>query len=118
MAKPNSLQQLLAQIVSIERMETGKLSTYTPLGRSPDSGPYYKLQSWVDGKNCTRHVRPEEVPALREALEAYQRFQQLTNQYAQHIIERTRAELKADAKKKIRPYSRHSRPNSMPRSNE
>jgi hypothetical protein len=118
MAKTNSLQQLLAQIVSIELMETGKLSTYTPPGRSPDSGPYYKLQSWVDGKNRTRHVRPEELSALREALEGYQRFQELTNQYAQHIIERTRAELQADTKKKIQPYSRHSRPNSKQRSKE
>jgi hypothetical protein len=118
MANPNSLQQLLAQIVSIERMETGKLSTYTPPGRSPDSGPYYKLQSWANGKNSTRHVRPEEVAALREALEGYQRFQELSNQYAQHIIERTRAEMKADTKKKIQPYSRHCKPNSKPRSKE
>jgi hypothetical protein len=118
MANPNSLQQLLAQIVSIERMETGKLSTYTPPGRSSDTGPYYKLQSWAQGKNATRHVRPEEVAALREALEGYKRFQELTHQYAQHIIERTRAELKADAKKKIQPYSRHGRPNSKQRSKE
>ena len=118
MAHPNSLQQLLAQILAIERMETGKLSTYIPPGRSPDSDPYYKLQSWAQGKNSTRHVRPEEVSALREALAGYQRFQELTHQYAQHIIERTRAELLADAKKKIQPYSRHSRPNSKPRSKE
>jgi hypothetical protein len=118
MANTNTLQQLLAQIVSIERMEMGKLSTYTPQGRSADSGPYYKLQCWVKGKNCTRHVRPEEVSALQEALEAYKRFQELTDQYAQHIIERTRQELKADTKKKIQPYSRHSRPNSRKRSKE
>lgn len=116
MANPNSLQQLLAQMVAIERMETGKLSTYLPPGRSPDSGPYYKLQSWAHGKNSTRHVRPEEVAALREALEGYRRFQELTSQYAQHIIERTRAELKADSKKNIRPYSRHCKSNSKPRS--
>ncbi len=97
-------------------METGKLSTYTPGGRSPDSGPYYKLQCWTKGRNCTRHVRPEEVDSVREALEGYQRFQELTDQYAQHIIERTRADLKSNTKKKIQPYSRHSQPNSRRRS--
>lgn len=117
MTTPNTLQQLLSQIVAIERMETGKLSTYTPPGRAPASGPYYKLQSWSGGKNHTRHVRPEEVQAVREALEGYQRFQELTGQYAQYIIERTRAELKTDAKKKIQPYSRHSKPSSKKRSN-
>lgn len=117
MATPNTLQQLLAQIVAIERMETGKLSTYTPRGKSGEADRYYKLQSWSQGKNHTRHVRPEEFDALREALDGYERFQKLTEQYAQHIIERTRAELKADAKKKIQPYSRHSRPSSKKRSN-
>ena len=115
--RPHStLQQLLAQIVAIEHMETGKLSTYTPKGRPPDSGPYYKLQSWVEGKNRTRHVRPEELPALREALEGYRRFQELIHDYAQHIIERTRAQLRENTKKKIQPYSRHSRANSKKRS--
>ena len=117
MTTPNTLQQLLAQIVAIERMETGKLSTYTPKGRSRDAGSYYKLQCWSKGKNHTRHVRPEELQALREALEGYQRFQELTEQYALHIIERTRSELKADAKKKIQPYSRHSKPSSKKKSN-
>ena len=74
---PIPLQQLLAQIIAIERMETGKLSSYTPPGRSPDSGPYHKLQCGVEGKNCTRHVRPEELTAVREALEGYQRFKEL-----------------------------------------
>jgi hypothetical protein len=117
MTTPNTLQQLLAQIVAIERMETGKLSTYTPRGKPGERGLYYKLQSWSKGKNHTRHVRPEELEALREALDGYERFQKLTEQYALHIIERTRAELKADAKKKIQPYSRHSRPSSKKRSN-
>jgi len=117
MTTPNTLQQLLAQIVAIERMETGKLSTYTPRGSAGEAGLYYKLQSWSKGRNRTRHVRPEEIDALREALDGYERFQKLTGQYAQHIIERTRTELKADVKKKIQPYSRHSRPGSRKRSN-
>jgi hypothetical protein len=105
-------QQLLAQIATIEHMEIGKLSSYVPGGRSADAGPYYKLQCWVDGKNLTRHVRPEELPALKGALEGYARFQDLTQQYAQLLITKTRLELATTVKKKIRPYSRHSRANS------
>jgi hypothetical protein len=108
-------QQLLAQIAAIQHMETGKLSSYVPGGRSADVGPYYKLQCWVDGKNLTRHVRPEELPALKEALEGYARFQELSHQYAQLVIAKTRVELASTVKKKIRPYSRHSKANSNKR---
>ena len=110
-------QQLLAQIATIQHMETGKLSTYVLPGRSADSGPYYKLQSWVDGKNLTRHVRPEELPAVQEALEGYPLFQKLTQQYAQMIIDKTHAQFTNSIKKKIQPYSRHSKEKSNKRSN-
>lgn len=110
-------QHLLAQIAAIQHMESGKLSTYVPPGRSPDAGPYYKLQSWSAGKNVTRHVRPEEVPAVQEALQGYTLFQKLTDQYAQLVIDKTRAELTRSIKKKIQPYSRHSKPKSNKRSN-
>lgn len=100
---------LLTQIAQIDAMELGKLSEYCPSGRSKDSGPYYKLQCWQNGQNHTRHVRPEELPALRQALEGYTRFRTLTEQYAQLIVAQTRARLAEGVKKKIRPYSRHSK---------
>ena len=56
-----------------------------------------------------RHVRPEELPAIKEALEGYARFQELSGQYAQLIIQQTREQLDVDIKKKIQPYSRHSK---------
>jgi len=40
------------------------------------------------------------LPAVRQALAGYQKFQQLTEQYAQQVIEKTRAELAANSKKK------------------
>lgn len=93
-------------------MEIGKLSEYIPPGRSKDSGPYYKLQVWKDGKNHTRHVRPEEIPQLKDALDGYARFLDLTEQYAQLILAQTRSRADQDVKKKILPYSRHSRKRS------
>jgi hypothetical protein len=50
-------QQLLAQIAAIQHMETGKLSSYVPGGRSADAGPYYKFS--CDGTGAP--MRKEEL---------------------------------------------------------
>jgi Ser/Thr protein kinase RdoA (MazF antagonist) len=90
--------QLLNQIVQIHRMERGKL---TVMRQGPE-GPYYKLQAWEDGRNSSRYVSRDQAAAVQEAVEGYHRFRELTEQYAQAIIDRTRAELAAQSKKK--PY--------------
>ena len=64
-----------------------------------------------------RHVRPEELPAVREALEGYARFRTLVDQYAQLIVAETRARLEQGVKKKIQPYSRHGKKKSSVSSN-
>jgi len=117
--KPSSATptQLLAQIAQIQSMELGKLSEYRPTGRSADSTTYFKLQIWEQGKNCTRHVRPEEVSEVREAIEGYARFQALVEQYAQLIVAQTRDRLKQGVKKKIQLYSRHNKKKSSGSSN-
>lgn len=109
MNQPTSPAQLLAQIAQIHSMELGKLSEVQRPGHPKGSGSYFKLQIWQDGKNHTRHVRPEELPALREAIEGYARFCALTQQYAQLIVHQTRTRLEEGVKKKIQPYSRHFR---------
>jgi hypothetical protein len=113
-AKPSPVTpaQLLAPIAQIQSMELGKLSEYRPTGRSADTTAYFKLQLWDQGRNHTRHVRPEEVPAVREALEGYARFQALVEEYAQLIVAETRARLQQGVKKKIQPYSRHDKKKS------
>ena len=106
---PLTAAQILSQIARIQSMELGKLSEYSPTGRSKDAGAYFKLQAWQDGKNSTRHVRPEDLPDLQEAIAGYARFRELTGQYAQLIITETRSRLEQGSKKKkIQPYSRHS----------
>ena len=100
---------LLSPIGQIRLMERGKLSTYTFKERGPRAPRYYKLQSWEQGKNRTRYIQPEQVPLLQEALANHAQFQELTAQYAQIVIEQTRAQLAAlGAKKK----QRRRRPNS------
>lgn len=104
-----SAAPILAEIARIQSMEFGRLSEYQRPGRAKDSATYHRLQIWQDGRNITRHVRPEELPALREAIEGYARFCALTQQYAQLVVHQTRARLEEGVKKKIQPYSRHCR---------
>jgi len=95
----NAMQpaQLLQQIAQIKRMERGKLSL---MSEGPE-GPHYKLQTWENRKNVSRHVSRDQVPLVQEALQGYRTFQDLIQQYAQSVIDQTRAELAARSKKKI-----------------
>lgn len=84
--------RLLQQIAAIPAMERGKLSAHS-------SGRHLKLQRWQDGKNHTRHVSADELPAVQSALAGYVQYRQLTEQYADLVIRETRQHI-ADAKKK------------------
>ena len=96
MKPKKSLPALLQQIATIQSMERGKLSVI----KESSSGPFYKLQAREHGKNVTRYVPRDQVPAVQEAIEGYQQFQNLTNQYAQEIITQTRAAIATGSKKK------------------
>ena len=103
MNSPQSTQ-LFQQIAQIKRMERGKL---TLMSKGPQ-GPHYKLQAWEKGKNVSRHVSRDQADAVKEALDGYGKFQDLTQQYAQSVIDQTRAELAAHSKKKIYNLRRKS----------
>jgi hypothetical protein len=57
-------------------------------------------------------VRPEELAALQEALDGYAHYCQLSEQYVQSVVARTRLHRQEGIKKKIQPYSRHCRKKS------
>jgi len=109
--------EILAQMAQIQFMERGTLSTYTFKDRPAQAGPYYKLQHWDHGKNVTRYIRPEQVPLLEEALAGHARFQELSTQYAQLVIEQTRQQLAATGAKKKRRRPNSSWPKSRRSSN-
>ena len=90
--------QLLEQIAAIPAMERGKLSPHS-------SGRHQKLQCWQAGKNHTRHVPVDELPALQRALAGYAQFRQLTEQYADLVIEETRQHIAGSKKNQFRPES-------------
>jgi hypothetical protein len=95
---------LLGQIAQIKHMERGKLSA---MGPGPE-GPYFRLQAWEDGKNNSRYVPQEQAEAVQKAIDGYQHYKELTEQYAQQVIARTRAELAVSSKKNGRRSRRNS----------
>ena len=99
-----SSTQLIEQIAQSKGMERGKL---TLMSKGP-LGPHYKLQAWENGKNVSRHVSRDQADAVTEALEGYRKFQDLTQQYAQTVIDQTRAKFAAHSKKKIYRLRRKS----------
>jgi len=80
-------------------MERGKLSVI----KESASGAFYKLQAREKGRNHTRYIPREQVPAIQQAIEGYKQFQSLTHQYAQEVITQTRAAIAAGSKKKPSP---------------
>jgi len=94
--QPAQTTQLLQQIAQIQHMEPGKLCVL----RQGPNGPYYNLQWREQGQALSRYVPADQVEMLAQHTANYQRFQNLVDQYAQLIIERTRAERAAGFKKK------------------
>lgn len=89
-------ESILQDISQIQRMDRGSVSVI----RQGRDGAYYNHQCYEDGRNVSRCVSGEQVADLKEAIEGYRRFQQLTEQYVQLLVERTRAERQAGSKKK------------------
>ena len=67
MNAPITPQSLIEQILQIQHMEHGSLST---IGKGPN-GPYFNLNSWENDKNCCRYVPKDKIPAVQQAIEGY-----------------------------------------------
>lgn len=106
-------QSLLQQAAQIPHLERGKLS----IMREGPEGPYYNHQCRQDGKNISRYVPREQIPAVQEAIEGYQTFNGLIEQYVDQIVEKTRSDIAANSKKKRKSHPNSSSP-KMPKSNK
>jgi hypothetical protein len=89
-------QSLLQEIAQIQHLDRGTVSVL----RQGPQGPYYNHQCYENGRNVSRYVPPEQVPDLQAAIGGYHRVQELVAQYVQLLVEKTRAERAASAKKK------------------
>lgn len=94
--KTPTAAQILQQIARIQQMEPGKLCI---IGQGPN-GPYFNLQCREQGKTRSRYVPGDQADRVAQHTANYQTFQALVAQYAQLIIEQTRAERTQDLKKK------------------
>ena len=94
-------QSVLHDIAQIQQMERGTVSVI----RQGPQGPYYNHQCYEEGRNVSRYVPSEQVGEIRDAIQGYQRFQALAQQYAQLVVEKTRAEREAGSKKKTRRHN-------------
>jgi len=77
------LNPLLKKIADIQRMERGKLC---PMRQ----GASYNHQTWEKGRNIVRYVPQKKIRDLQKAIQGYQLFLKLTQNYADQIIQRTR----------------------------
>jgi len=77
-----SPESVLQQITQIQHMDRGSVCVI----RQGPQGPYYNHQCYEGGRNVSRYVPAEQVPALHEAIQGYRRFQQLAEQYVQLVV--------------------------------
>src|SRR6266699_6240536 len=85
-----SIQQersrILEQMAQIDRMIRGHVSEQTfevkRGGQIITQGHYFLLQRRENGKNNCQRVGTEELDAITAGVEAYARFQELTQRYA------------------------------------
>lgn len=84
-------EDILRDIVAIRSMERGKLCEM----RGKSGGKYYNLQFWREGKNRCEYVSRDRLPAVQNAVADYQRFCELTEEYAGAVEARTRSERQA-----------------------
>ena len=85
MKQTEKSRRLLERMARIERMERGRICQMA--GR-----PHYNHQTWLDGRNVVRYVPADEVPELQKAIDGYNLFRSLAEQYADEIILATRRE--------------------------
>ena len=84
-----NIHPLLKRMGRIEYMERGKICRMT--GRT-----HYNHQTWRDGQNVVRYVPADQVAPLKQAIDGYNLFMELAQQYANEIIQCTRKLRKKD----------------------
>lgn len=104
--------RILQEMAQIDHMIRGHLSQQTYHvhrgGQTITQGPYFLLQRRENGKNNCQRVGPEELETIVASVEAYQRFQQLAERYAQLTEQMTWQEQAPGLKKKFQRFWRPS----------
>ncbi len=85
MKTTKKMQRLLERMTRVDKMERGKLCKM-------GSRPYYNHQSWENGRNVVRYVPAGQKDFVQEAIDGYNEFMRLAEQYANEVIRQTRRE--------------------------
>jgi hypothetical protein len=109
-----SLQQersrLLEEMARIDHMIRGHVSQQTFQrnrgGQTITQGPYFLLQRRENGKNNCQRVGADERETVVAGVEAYHRFQELTERYAALTEQMTWEQQTPDIKKKFQRFWR------------
>jgi hypothetical protein len=80
-------EAILLEMQSIREMIRGKISLQTlkrtlPDGTVIERGPYAIFQRWCEGKNQCERIPKDDLPGISRAVEGYQRFTRLADEYA------------------------------------
>ena len=115
MTSPSIQQQrsrILEEMALIDRMIRGHVSQQTYHKKRGDQtitqGPYFLLQRRENGKNNCQRVGAEELDSIVSGVEAYARFQELADRYAQLTEQMTWNEQSPSVKKKFQRFWRPS----------
>ena len=84
----NRRQDILQEIASIRSLKRGQLTEQRPSRKAADGsmqkrGPYYIVQRWIDGRNCSQRVPAERLAEVREAIGGYQKLKALVEEFAE-----------------------------------
>ena len=109
-----SLQQersrILEEMARLDHMIRGHVSEQTFRvhrgGQTVTQGPYFLLQRRENGKNNCQRVGTGEVETIVAGVQAYARFQKLSQRYAALTEQMTWEKQTPDIKKKFRPFWR------------
>jgi hypothetical protein len=97
---------IIDELANIDRMERGKLTSEyrtKPVSAGDEPiilGPYYKLQAREDGKNRSRRIPVDEVPALEQDIANYKQFKDLVSDLENTIINNTREQRASESSSK------------------
>jgi len=120
---PTSLQALraqrdtvLAQIQQIDHLRRGSLSRQffqtRRAGKLVESGPYFVLQSSLQGKKCSQRIPAAQAEEVAQQVENFRRFTALAEEFVTLSDQITQQESAPDGVKKKRNAWR--RPSARP----
>lgn len=77
-------EALIVQLQSIDRLRRGTLSSQTFSKKQGDKtvtqGPYFNLQGFHKGKKFNRHIPADKAQEVRQHVDNFKRFQDLSDQ--------------------------------------